>query len=144
MVRSLCSLAVITFLNVCLVFAQSSTGGRAAAPQNYSFSVHASLVWLDTNIDLRPGDRVHISGAVIACGAPVPPEKDVLPLPTAPVGALLAKIQPEATPVVATPDAEFPIIEPSHLYLGVNGSRCTGSIPAKVQVERHATKTSNP
>ena len=144
MTRGLFSLATSTLLNVCLIFAQNSTTPpRTAAAQDYSFSVPASRVWFDTNIDLYPGDRVHISGAVISCAGPPPRDKIDLPLPSAPVGALLIKLHADADPILATPDADFPIIDPSHLYLGVNGVRCPGTIPAKVHVERGAAGSGN-
>ena len=62
-----------------------------------------------------------VYGGVLACGGPSLTEKAHLPLPLGPAGALLAKPQPEAKPVVASPDAELPVIGSSHLYLGVNG-----------------------
>ena len=83
-------------------------------------------------------------GAVINCAGPTPTEKLHLPLASAPGGALLAKLHAEAEPVLASPDAEFPIIDRSHLYLGVNGWRCPGKIPAKVHVEHRATEARKP
>jgi hypothetical protein len=59
-----------------------------------------------------------------------------LPLPSGPAGALLAKLQPEAKPVVASPDAELPVIGSSRLYLGVNGWQCTGKLPARLRLEK--------
>ena len=131
---------VIPVLIGSLTFAQNSrTASPVPATQDYSFSVPAGQVWTDTGIDLNPGDRVHISGSVINCAGPTPTEKLHLPLPSAPGGALLAKLHAEAEPVLASPDAEFAITDPSHLYLGVNGWRCPGKTPAKVRVELHAT-----
>jgi hypothetical protein len=122
----------------------STTSSQAPAGQDYSFSIPASQVWLDTNINLNPGDRVHITGAILDCAGPDITEKAHLLLPSAPVGALVAKLQPQARPVLATPDAEFSISEPSHLYLGVNGWHCPGKIPARVRVERGAAEGRNP
>jgi hypothetical protein len=112
----------------------------AASSQDYSFKVDASQPWNDTGLDLNPGDLVHIYGGTIACGGPYPSEKKYLPLPSAKGGSLLAKLHAEATPVLATPDAELPIVSPSHLYLGVNGINCSGALPAKVHVERKSAK----
>ena len=89
-------------------------------PNDYTFRVAASQVWTDTGLDLEPGDRVHIYGKVMACEGPKPSEKAHLPLPSAPGGALLAKLHGEANPILASPDADLPIIENSRLYLGVN------------------------
>jgi hypothetical protein len=90
----------------------------------------------DTGLDLHTGDRVFVYGGVLGCGGPSLTEKAHLPLPSGPAGALLAKLQPEAEPVVASPDAELPVIGSSHLYLGVNGWRCTGKLPARVHIEK--------
>jgi hypothetical protein len=120
------------------IFFQESKSAREKPPQkDYSFSVPAELVWMDTGIDLSAGDRVHISGGILDCAGPYPSEKAHLPLPSAPGGALIAKVHAEAAPVLATPDAELPVIDPSHLYLGVNAWQCHGKLPAKVHIEPH-------
>ena len=115
---------------------------RPTAPssQDYSFKVDASQPWNDTGLDLNPGDLVHIYGGIIACGGTYPSEKKYLPLPSAKGGSLLAKLHADAAPVPATPDAELPIVSPSRLYLGVNGINCSGTLPAKVHVERKSAR----
>ena len=127
------------FLLVSLGLAQSSktTPKKSAAPQDYSFTVTASQVWTDTGLDLEAGDRVHVYGTVMACEGPTPSEKAHLPLPSAPGGSLLVKVHAETAPILASPDADLPILDPSHLYLGVNGWHCHGTIPAKVHVDWH-------
>jgi len=110
---------------------------KATPPSNYTFKVTASQVWTDTGIDLEGGDRVHIYGTVMACEGPKPSEKAHLPLPSAPGGALLAKLHGEAAPILASPDADIPIVDIAHLYLGVNGWTCHGTINAKVHVDWH-------
>ena len=134
--RAFLSAMLAAVLNVALVFAQNSTTPPSSAKgQDFVFSVAAGEDWVDTGIDLYPGDRVHVAGGVIGCAGLT--HSDILDLPvrSAPVGALLAKLHLEARPVLATPDAQPPIIRPSHLYLGVNGWRCPGKIPAKVHLE---------
>jgi len=106
-------------------------------PQDYKFTVAAEHVWTDTGLDLETGDRVHVYGAVVACEGQTPSEKAHLPLPSAPAGALLLKLHGEAGPILASPDADLPIIDNSHLYLGINGWRCHGTIAAKVHVQWH-------
>lgn len=126
------------FLLVSLLFGQSSkTSAKKSAPQDYSIPVAASQVWTDTGLDLEAGDRVHIYGTVMACEGVTPSEKAHLPLPSAPGGALLAKVHLETAPILASPDADLPILNPSHLYLGVNGWHCHGTLPAKVHVDWH-------
>jgi hypothetical protein len=120
------------------VLAQNSnTPAHKSLPKDYSLTVKANQIWTDTGLDLDKGDRVHVSGAVIACEGPSPSEKAHVPLPSAPGGALLVKLHAEATPILASPDADLPILVPSHLYLGVNGWHCHGTIPARVHVEWH-------
>ena len=105
--------------------------------EDYSFNIKAGRVWTDTGIDLNGGDRVHIYGADLDCAGPYPGEKAHLPLPSAPGGALLVKLEPEANPIAAVPDADFPVNVPSHLYLGVNAWRCRGTLPVRVHVDWH-------
>jgi hypothetical protein len=125
------------FLLVSLVLAQSSKTAPKKSAQDYSFTVAASQVWTDTGLDLEAGDRVHVYGTVMACEGPTPSEKAHLPLPSAPGGSLLVKVHAETAPILASPDADLPILDPSHLYLGVNGWHCHGTIPAKVHVDWH-------
>src|ERR1700760_3704218 len=108
---------------IALVLARPTLAQKSNAPtgkqlaQDYSFTVKSSPPWSDTGLQLEPGDRVHIQGVSAACEGVMPHEKAHLLLPSAPGGALLAKFQLEEPPVLATPDADLPIIEPSHLYL---------------------------
>jgi hypothetical protein len=126
-------------LLVSLIFAQTPKAApkKSEPAQDYSFPVAAAQVWTDTGLDLQAGDRVHIYGTVVACEGATPSEKAHLPLPSAPGGALLAKVHAEAGPILASPDADLPILDPSHLYLGINGWHCHGTIPAKVHVNWH-------
>jgi hypothetical protein len=132
--------AIFAFSFASMMLAQTAeTSPNSATSKDYSFTIKADRGWTDTGLNLNPGDRVHISGAVIDCGGPAPLDKAHLPLPSAPAGALLVKLQAEEPPVVASTDADLPIVDPSHLYLGVNGWQCQGTVPVKVHVERHKT-----
>lgn len=113
----------------------SAPGVKPAAPGNYSFQVLGKRVWNDTGLDLVRGQSVHVYSGTLTCSGPVPDEKDRLPLQSAPGGALLAKLHLDDDPVLATPDAQFPVLNNSHLYLRVNGGNCTGSLAARVRVE---------
>lgn len=117
----------------------------ARSPQkDYSFAVKANRVWTDTGLDLQPGDRVHISGAVVECDGPPPGDKEHLLLSSAPAGALLAELQLGGPMILVSPDADLPITIPSHLFLGVNGYQCHDPIPAVVHVEWHAGQHRTP
>ncbi len=145
------SMLVISLAALCVIllasmnFAQDSKTPEKTAPRtDYTFNVAASQVWTDTGLDLEAGDRVHIYGTVMACEGPRRNEKAHLPLPSAPGGALLAKLHGEARPILASPDADIPIIDMSRLYLGVNGWTCHGTLPARVHVEWHKRQQPQP
>lgn len=112
----------------------------APKPQDYSFKVSTERVWTDTNLDLGRGDRIHVYGAVVACEGQTASEKAHLPLPSAPAGALLVKLHGESGPILASPDADIPIVESGRLYLGVNGWHCHGTISARVHVDWRLAK----
>jgi len=121
-------------------FAQNAKPA-APRPADYSFTISTEHVWTDTSLDLEPGDRVHVYGAVVACEGQTPSEKAHLPLPSAPAGSLLVKLHGEAGPIMASPDADLPIISNGRLYMGVNGWHCHSTIAAKVHVTWHQAKT---
>jgi hypothetical protein len=133
------TLVLIIFLSfACNAIAQNSgSASHKSLTEDYLFKVGASASWTDTGLDLDPGDRVHVSGAVLGCEGPSQGEKEHLLLPSAPAGALLLKLEGEATPIVAATAADVPITVHSHLYLAVNGWLCHGSIPVSVHVDWH-------
>ena len=135
---TLSRLGIFAFLILSPLLAQKSLNTPKTA-QDYSFAVPASEGWFDTGIDLQPGEVVYVYGGVIACGGTTA-EQQSLPLPSAQFGVLLAKAELEAPPVSAILGAELAVVAPGHLYLGVNGSNCSGKIPAKVHVERAPDK----
>jgi hypothetical protein len=137
-------LVTIVALALAAVAQNEKDSSRKPPPKDYSFTVRASSVWTDTGLDLQPGDRIHVSGAVTTCEGGSPSEKAHLPLPSAPPGALLLKLHAEANPILASPDADLPIIDASHVSLGVNGWQCQGTIAAKVQVQWHKPPSPKP
>ncbi len=138
--RPALALSFVAFFAIALpnfVLAQKPTRPSIElAVQDYSFRVPARPSWSDTQIDLEPGDRIHIYGSMSDCEGPAHNEKAHLILRSAPAGALLARLELEAAPVVATPDADMPIVVPGHLYLAVNGLDCYGTIPVRIHLER--------
>ena len=118
-----------------------------------NFQISATSPWTDTGLDLKSGDAVQISTkpgpavpdrhalpGVTTCdakgtGAAGTPD---LPLPTAPVGTLIARLNAQgAAPVLIGAEQELRIEEPSHLFLGmnVNGNQiCPGAIEVQVTV----------
>lgn len=130
--RALFALILLSTFAV-LASAQTSSDTPPAQGKDYPLTLNASQGWTDTGIDLQSGQIVHITGGNASCGQSST-SKDNLPLPSAPLGTLLAKLHTDATPVVASPDAQFSITEPSHLYLGFNAQSCAGSLSVKVHV----------
>ena len=131
--KSACGVVISAIVLSLLAFAQ---GRPQSASADYRFQVPAGKVWTDTGLDLNPGDRIQIQGGILDCGSPAASEKAHLPLPSAPGGTLLAKLHAEEPPVSASPDADIPIVDPSHLYLGVNAWGCQGKTAATVHVVR--------
>jgi hypothetical protein len=132
---------MIAFLLTTTSFAQNTQAAtNKPRPTDYVFRVATEHVWTDTGLDLESGDRVHVYGKVVACEGQTPSEKAHLPLPSAPAGSLLVKLHGESNPILASPDADLPIIESGRLYLGINGWRCHGTISANVHVEWRRSK----
>lgn len=113
--------------------------------QSYTVQVSTSEAWTDTGLDLKSGDAVEISatassaGGASACdpkGVSAPSAE--LPLPTAPAGALIARLHSQgATPLLIGSGTELQIKESSHLFLGMNMANaplCQGTLAAKVHV----------
>jgi len=115
-----------------------TTAAAAAAGKDYSFTVSTSRPWTDTGPDLQAGDLVQISSVGgQSCGAlgGDNSQQTNLPLPSAPVGSLIAKLQAADTqPQAVASGTEIHVSETSHLYLGVNGGQCSGSFVVKVHV----------
>ena len=116
------------------------------------FHVSPAPGWTDTGLDLQPGEVVKIS-AVSAISAEKHTDSSApicspggsantasqsdLPLPSAPSGALIARLQTQgAAPVLVGNGTELHIEQASHLFLAVNSSRglpCQGALNVKVQ-----------
>ncbi|MGA8299178.1 MAG: hypothetical protein WB817_06815, partial [Terriglobales bacterium] len=50
--------------------AQSSPqprNSKTPSPTDYSFRIKAHRIWTDTGLNLNPGDRIHVSGAITVC-----------------------------------------------------------------------------
>ena len=103
--------------------------------KNYTLNLRLGANWIDTGLQLHPGDLVHVVAGTSSCGFGWHRFQD-LPLPSAPAGVVLAKLAPEDKPIPVTPDAQFAPVVPRHLYLALNGDTCEVNIPVKVQVQR--------
>ena len=113
------------------------------------FQVSPKQAWTDTGLDLQPGEVVRISASSITSekqndsSAPVCSPSGLtstapnLPLPNAPAGALIARLQAQgAAPILVGNGTDLNIDHPSHLLLGMNSSgapSCQGAFTVKVQ-----------
>jgi hypothetical protein len=120
--------------------------------REFVVQVSPAQPWTDAGLDLQSGDALELSATGSsdqqpASGATVCDPKGVtaiggqtadLPLPSALVGALIARLHAHGSaPVLVGASREFHIAEPSHLMLGMNMSGtppCQGGISVKVHV----------
>jgi LssY C-terminus len=117
-----------------------------ALPVDKNVEVAPSPNWVDTGIDLHPGDALEISATTTGGGnSPCDPQglpdlgnAGKLPLGTALPGALIAKLQEKApAPVFVGPNRQLKITEAGRLYLGSNvggAVSCAGKYSVKIHV----------
>lgn len=135
------------------------TAQSPAEGQDYTYTISTTQPWTDTGLDLQTGDSLQIttspsvpdrhavSGAT-ACdpkGASGDTTQSTeLPLPSAPTGALIARLHAQgAAPMLIGVSSELQIQEPSHLFLGVNAAGtapCQGTFAVRV----HRTQAGTP
>lgn len=126
----------------------SATPGRGQstpATSDSTIQVSPSQAWVDSGLDLQPGDVVKISASQAAStSSPCNPAglsgaaagSGALPMPTAPAGALIARLHGEgSSPLLIGSERELKIEEVAHLFLGMNFSGkalCQGEIAVKI------------
>ena len=151
--------SVLFFLTLAVVVpvqAQSASNYRELA-----FEISASPAWTDTGLNLEPGDTVTIA-AVPATSTPSDSavkrcdpaglsngsaNAAGLPVPEAGPGALIAKLQADASPILIGARSELHIDKTSHLFLGMNVSgtpACQGGFEVKVQTPGSESEDTNP
>jgi LssY C-terminus len=137
---------------VFLGYASHLVGQVTLTAREFVVQVYPAQPWTDAGLDLQSGDALELSATGSsdqqpASGATVCDPKGVtataaqtadLPLPSAPVGALIARLHAHGSaPVLVGASREVHIAEPSHLMLGMNMSGtppCQGGISVKVHV----------
>jgi len=117
-----------------------------AHAQDYKFTIATSQPWTDTGVDLQAGSLVAITAAATqASGASSCDPAGVasagnasnLPLPSAPSGALIARLQENGPPTLVGASQQLHVSQAGHLSLGVNVAgmpACQGSFAVKVHV----------
>lgn len=134
-----------------LAFCSSQIGAQSAATgQDFTFQVStaqpgAAQAWTDTGLDLQAGDAVNISldspASAQACDQATSQPAD-LPLPSAHVGTLIARLHAHGAPLLVGTGTELKIEEPSHLFLGINtASNSTCQLTLSVKVHKIASSS---
>lgn len=124
-------------------------------------SVPASSQWVDTGIEVKPGDKVSIvgSGSLQFVGSgTIGPEglartwhdvMQALPLNNAGRGALIARIgnDPAVVPFLVGSRKQFTVTQPGHLFLGVNlanSESLDGNYKAQIQITPAGANVAKP
>jgi hypothetical protein len=129
---------------LCFLYASAQTNSSL---QDFTFEVSSAQPWTDTALDLQIGETLEISASA-ADSSPRTPAcepKGVSgnaahagdrPLPSAPAGALIARLHAHgASPVLVAAGTQLYIASPSHLFLGMNFAGtglCQGALMVKV------------
>ena len=148
---------VLLFLTMTVAVPLSAQSG--STPRHLTFQVSSAPPWTDTGLNLQAGDTVSIA-AVPASSDSAAKQCDPaglggssantasLPVPEAGPGALIAKLQVNASPMLVVARTELHIDKPSHLFLGMNLSgsspaACQGAFEVKVQTSASASEATN-
>ena len=141
-----------SILCVALWLASTLAFGSPAFSQDSTFVVATSQAWVDTGLDLQPGDLVQVSatssaGSCDPNGVSGAASDASLPLPSAPAGALIARLHAQSAPTLVGSSHDLQIAEASHLFLSVNvagDTPCQGKFAVKVhRVAGGATSSSS-
>ena len=142
----------ILLLATALLCAPNLRAQVTVTAQDITVQVSTGQPWTDSGLNLQPGDVLGLSATgssdqQAGSGPPACDPKGVtgtpvratdLPLPSAPAGALIARLHTHgAAPLLVGASREFHIAEPAHLMLGLNLSGtplCQGELAVKVRV----------
>src|SRR3989440_9239633 len=144
LILPVCTCSLIISL---LARGQDRSPANAFAGLTYNLTISPTETWVDTRIDLHPGDALQIN-AVTSTGGCSPngaktSQNDTLPLNTALPGALIGKLSENGTLFFVGSRKELKVVQLEHLYLGLNTSGpllCTGGILVKLQLISAATQ----
>jgi hypothetical protein len=134
-----------------------------STPRELTFQVSSAPDWTDTGLNLPPGETITIavvpasSVSSVSAAKPCDPaglsgrsaNTAGLPVPEAGPGALIAKLQANASPILVGARTELHIDKSSHLFLGMNMSSsgpptCKGGFEVKVQTSGSASESTDP
>jgi hypothetical protein len=148
-------------LLIALAFAVPLNAQSGSSSRDLTFQVSSSPAWTDTGLNLEPGDTVTVAvvpttstpsdNAAKRCDPEGLSNSSAsaagLPVPEAGLGALIAKLQADASPILVGARTELHIDKTSHLFLGMNLSgtpACQGGYEVKVQTPSPASEAANP
>lgn len=145
----------IPLLSALLLLTSPMVAQVTTTAQNITVQVSTTQPWTDSGLDLKSGDALQISAAAatdqpgasgvpacdpagVAAAATTSAQAANLPLPSAPPGALLARLHAHgAAPLLVGANHEFHIEEPSHLMLEMNifgSAPCQGQLAVTIHV----------
>jgi hypothetical protein len=142
----------LTLLLIAMLVCSAEVWAQAnSAPIEFTYQVSTVQPWTDSGMDLQSGDVIEASASPVpdgqavagvpACdptgaGSAIAQPAD-LPLPSAPGGALIARLHGiGSTPVLLGASRTLRVDEPSHLFLGINvgaNPSCHGSFAVKIR-----------
>ncbi|PYX06432.1 MAG: hypothetical protein DMG88_18185 [Acidobacteria bacterium] len=144
-----CTCSLIASLSVSLPMRGQDdlTPANVSSGFTYNLTVSPTEAWVDTRIDLLPGDVLQIN-AVAGKGGCSPngaktSQNGTLPLNSALPGALIGKLSGNGALFFVGSEKDLKIERQEHLYLGVNASGplpCTGDILIKLQLTSAPTQ----
>ncbi len=138
---SILSVCTCSLIISSLARGQDLTPANVFANLTYNLAVSPTEAWVDTRIDLHPGDALQIN-AVAGKGGCSPngaktSQNGTLPLNSALPGALIGKLSENGALFFVGSKKELKIEQLERLYLGMNASGplpCTGDILVKLQL----------
>jgi hypothetical protein len=116
--------------------------------QNSNFTVNTTQSWVDTGIDLKPGESIQITATAAAAngcdpaGVPGSTTSGTLPNPNAAPGTLVARLQQNGPAWMVGASRLFNVTHPGRLFLGVNADGappCKGAFAVSVLTGAAAT-----
>src|SRR5215469_12185952 len=134
------------FLGLLSTFVVFAIFAQAANAPDFSYKISSSQVWIDTGLELRPGDVLTISATATssannACypngNAFAAAQAGKLPLSSAMPGALIARLEENGSPQFVGSSQQLHATGAGHLFLGINAATplaCQGSFEVKVHV----------
>lgn len=145
-------LMVCLFMCRVAASAQTTTPPAPATQNDHTFSIETTKTWIDTGIEVHPGDVLVITSAAppksgfvrdgqtsSTCdpAGAADTKSETLPLTSAPAGALIGKLQAGGTAFLIAASKQLKVDAPGKLFLSANSSGnppCKGVLAVTVTV----------